>query len=166
MGIVVSASNDCSFIFWNTNSMKQLLKTKKHENPIQTFVFVDDYKKLVTASNTELKVWNVGLKDGAPKKSKKTSKAPSKAPSMAPSKAQSVQGEKTPTKAPSKKTLQASQKPSKTAMSFEGATQMQSQQQLSVNGDNASQNQTPQKSKKESPEKPKESEVICKLLKD
>lgn len=61
--IVVVASSDGSFTFWDIEKGQPLLTSTEHEEPVLSLQFMDDYNYLCSATKHDLVVWSVRFEE-------------------------------------------------------------------------------------------------------
>lgn len=57
--IVLTTSQDCCMSFWNLAEGQQIANIERHQSPIQSFQFMNNYETLITCSIQELFTWKV-----------------------------------------------------------------------------------------------------------
>ena len=57
--IIVTASFDGSMIFWDIEREQKLMHLTEHDEPIQSFQFMDDYNYLCSATKRDMVIWSI-----------------------------------------------------------------------------------------------------------
>ena len=72
--IIITASHDGSVMFWDIEREQKLMHLTEHDEPIQSFQFMDDYNYLCTATKRDMVIWSITSEEKSQPQNKKEEK--------------------------------------------------------------------------------------------